>query len=70
MLVVDGVEYDDYAEDEYGIWTQVCEYCYIYKVPNTLKSYPFPVPIDGITCGRNGCNGEASYYVTLVPKEE
>lgn len=61
------VLFDDFVKDEYGTWSQVCEeHAHILKGQKPLSE----VPIDGLTCGIEGCDKQAVFYVDSIQKEE
>jgi hypothetical protein len=59
--------FDDFVEDGYGLWSQVCkEHAHMLKGKKPLMD----APTDGLTCGVNGCDKEAIFYVDSIQKEE
>jgi len=54
--------FDDWARDENGLWSQVCEECKA-KMDKDWKITE-SAPVD-LICGVKGCNNTATYYVEL-----
>ena len=53
-----GVKFDDYVEEEFNTWSQVCDNHFPDEVWDEL-------PIDTVTCGVEGCCNTATHYIDL-----
>lgn len=57
--------FDDVVKDEYGTWSQICEYhaensdiLVLGKLENS--------PSENIICGCHGCKTKAEYYIDFL----
>lgn len=62
------VLFDDVVKDEYGTWSQICEYHAENSdilVLGKLENSPF----ENIICGCHGCKNNAGYYIDFYGKK-
>lgn len=63
MYKYQGIEFDDYVYDsEYEhTWSHICNSCVVkHSISEALLD---DIPSSDVTCGVNGCQNEADYYI-------
>ena len=55
-----GIEFDDWVDGEYNVWSQICEECRSrYSISNDMIDWEN----GGGICGIKNCENEADYYI-------
>jgi hypothetical protein len=64
------VVFDDFVSKEDAMlnsYSQICDHCVSkHNVPVNLLD---PIPVSDMTCGVEGCNNEADYYIDFCDNE-